>query len=101
MNTDDLVAHGRARFDHYAHKKVLREKYESRMLFAHAGGMWRAGPELQTTLLTCPDIEAVILDLYQNPIKINVRELMTLSQSRWQEQMTAWLIEHDQSQKSQ
>lgn len=98
MNTDDLVAHVRARFDHNTQKKILREKYEARMLFAHNGGMWRAGPELQITLLTCPDAEAVILDLYQNPIKINARELLAQSQQRWQEQMNAWLAEYEQLQ---
>lgn len=98
MNTDDLVAHVRARFDHNTQKKILREKYEARMLFAHNGGMWRAGPELQTTLLTCPDAEAVILDLYQNPIKVNTQELLAQSQQRWQEQMNAWLVEYEQLQ---
>jgi hypothetical protein len=96
MNTNELVAHSRARFDHAAARRVIKEKYEARMLFAHAGGMWRAGPELQTTLLTCPDSEAVILDLYENPIRINIQELLVLSQQRWQEQMNAWLVEHQQ-----
>jgi hypothetical protein len=95
MDTDQLIAHGRVRFEHAAAKKLLKEKYQSKMLFAHAGGMWQAGPDLQTTLLTCPDAEAVILDLYETPVRINTRELLTLSQQRWQEQMTAWLIEHD------
>lgn len=94
MNTDDLVAHSRARFDQHVKKKLLKEKYEAKMLFACNGGMFRAGPELQTTLLTCPDSEAVILDLYDNPIKVNTRELFAQSQQRWQEQMNAWLIEH-------
>ena len=96
MNTDQLIKHSRARFDHAAARRVIKEKYEARMLFAHAGGMWRAGPELQTTLLTCPDSEAVILDLYENPIRINIQELLALSQQRWQEQMNAWLVEHQQ-----
>lgn len=96
MNTDQLIKHSRARFDHAAARRVIKEKYEARMLFAHAGGMWRAGPELQTTLLTCPDSEAVIMDLYENPIRINIQELLALSQQRWQEQMNAWLVEHQQ-----
>lgn len=95
MDTDALVAHARARFDHASARRLLKEKYAARMLFAHAGGMWRAGPELQITLLTCPDIEAVILDLYENPVKINTRELLAMSQQRWQEQMNAWLIEFE------
>ena len=95
MNTESLVAHARARFDHEAARRVLKEKYQAKMVFAHAGGMWRAGPELQTTLLTCPDAQAVIMDLYENPIKVNTKELYAMSQQRWQEQMNAWLIEFE------
>ena len=65
------------------------------MLFAYQGGMFRAGPELQTTLLACPGTDAVILDLYENPVKINTQELLSLSQQRWQEQMNAWHVEFE------
>ena len=99
MDKDALLTHVRARFDHESQRRILREKYEARMLFAHAGGMWRAGPELQTTLLTCPDSQAVILDLYQNPVRVDTRELLAMSQQRWQEQMTAWHVEWEQLRK--
>ncbi len=91
-----MIAHSRARFDHAAAQRLLKEKYEARMIFGHNGGLWRAGPELQMTCLTCPDLEAVILDLYENPIKIKTRELLALSQRRWQEQMNAWLVEFEE-----
>lgn len=94
MNTENLVAHARARFDHATAKLVLKEKYQAKMMFAYNGGMFCAGPELQSTVLTCPDTEAVILDLYGNPVKVNTRELLAMSQSRWQEQMNAWLLEY-------
>ena len=96
MNTENLLAHAKARFDHVAARRVLKEKYEAKMLFAQGGGMWRAGPELQTTLLTCPGVEAVILDLYETPVKVQTQELLAQSQTRWQEQMNAWLVEHEQ-----
>ena len=96
MDTQSLVAHARARFDHAAAKRNLKEKYEARMLFAYRGGMWRAGPELQTVLLTCPGVDAVILDLYDTPVAVNTQELFAQSQARWQEQMTAWLLEHEE-----
>jgi hypothetical protein len=99
MDTDNLIAHARARFDHEAAKRVLREKYQAKLLFAYKGGMWRAGPELQTTLLTCPGSEAVLLDLYENPVQVDTKELYAMSQQRWQEQMNAWLVEHEQNQK--
>jgi len=94
MDTESLIAHARARFDHAAARRTLKEKYEAKMLFAHAGGMWRAGPALQTTLLTCPDATAVILDLYENPVQVDTKQLYAQSQQRWQEQMNAWLTEY-------
>ena len=96
MDTNELITHSRARFDHHQARTVLREKYQANLTFAHSGGMWRAGPELQNTLLTCPGTEAVLLDLYETPIKVDTRELMTLSQRRWQEQMNAWLVEYEE-----
>jgi hypothetical protein len=97
MDTNDLIAHSRAKFDHAAARQVLKEKYKAKMIFGYRGGMFCAGPELQTTLLTCPDVSAVILDLYENPVQVDTKELYAQSQQRWQEQMTAWLTEHQQN----
>ena len=94
MNPDALVQEIKSRFDHATQKKLLREKYHSKMTFAHAGGMWKAGPELLTVLSVCPDEDSVIEDLYGVPVKINVPDLEFLAQQRWQEQMNAWLEEH-------
>jgi hypothetical protein len=87
MDTDALVAHARARFDHAAARRVLKEKYEARMVFAYAGGMWRAGPDLLTVL---------ILDLYETPVQITVTDLFARAHERWQEQMNAWKVEWDE-----
>lgn len=96
MDTEDLIKHSRARFAHEAARRVLREKYTARMLFAYRGGMWRAGPELLTLLQAVPvEDDVVILDLYENPIRINPEELRYLALERWQEQMNAWHAEHE------
>ena len=95
METEKLVAHARARFDHAAARRTLKEKYEAKMLFAYAGGMWRAGPEQLTVLSTCPDETAVLLDLYETPVRVNVTELFAQAHSHWQEQMNAWRVEHE------
>lgn len=97
MDTENLISQSRARFEHVAAKRLLKEKYQAKLIFAHAGGMWRAGPELQSTIFTCGRIGDVVLeDLYGNPVKIDTKELMQLSQERWQEQMNAWLVEYDE-----
>ena len=101
MNTEQLISHGRARFDHAAAKRILSEKYQAKMTFAYAGGMFTAGPELLTVLSACPDRDsAVILDLYNNPVRINVDELELAVQQRWQEQMNAWLTEYEELNKN-
>lgn len=96
MDPDQLVKEIRSRFDHATQKRLLKEKYQSKMTFAYGGGMWQAGPELLALLQSCPTEDAVIPDLYHTPVKINVLELQHLAHDRWQEQMTAWLIEHEQ-----
>lgn len=101
MDTDALVAHARARFDHVAAKRLLKEKYQARMVFGYNGGLFRAGPELLTLLHACPvEDDIVILDLYENPVKVQPLELQHLAQDRWQEQMNAWLVEYDELSKN-
>ena len=92
-----MIAHSRARFEHEAARRTLREKYQAKLTFAYRGGMWRAGPELNCTIFTCGRMGEVVLeDLYKNPVKIDTTELMSLSQERYNEQMNAWLIEYEQ-----
>jgi len=102
MNTiDELIAHSRSRFDHAAARRVLKEKYQSKMTFAHAGGLWQAGPELLILLHTVKENDTVVLfDLYENPVQVSAKELFELAQQRWQEQMTAWLIEYTEINKN-
>ena len=93
----DLLSYSRARFNHEAARRILREKYEAKMLFAYRGGMWRAGPELNNMIFTCGRMGEVVLpDLYGNPVKIHTQELLPMSQERWNEQMTAWLVEFEE-----
>ena len=94
-DTDLLAQRIRRRFDHNQAKRVLREKYQSKMVFTYNGGMWIAGPALLNTLSACPDSTAVIEDTHGNPIQIDVAELELASQQRWQEQMNAWHAEHE------
>jgi hypothetical protein len=96
MDTNELISHSRARFDHHQARIVLREKYQAKMTFAYSGGMWRADPELLVLLATVPPGDAVILDLYETPIRVNPEELRGLAMQRWQEQMNAWLVEYEE-----
>ena len=97
MDTENLISHARARFDHAANRRILKEKYQAKLTFAYRGGLWRAGPELNTMIFTCGRMGEIVLpDLYENPVQVDSTELMALSQERWNEQMTAWLIEYEE-----
>ena len=95
MDTNQLVAHARARFEHESARRVLKEKYQGKLTFAYNGGMWLAGPELLNLLKLCSG-PVVILDLYETPVKVPAEELYELASQRWQEQMTAWLVEYEE-----
>jgi len=94
MDTDALITHARARFDHAAARRTLRERYQARLVFGHNGGMFRATPEMITFLSLYSDQRIVVQDLYEMPIEVQADQLRSLMQSRWQEQMNAWLLEH-------
>lgn len=100
MNSENLVAYSRARFDHASARRTLREKYQGKLTFAYRDGLFRAGPELITLLDCCLQDDAVIPDLYENPVKVSSSELKLLAQQRWQEQMTAWLLEYEELNKN-
>jgi hypothetical protein len=99
MDTNDLVKQARSRFDHAAANRVLKEKYEAKLLFAYAGGMFKSTPEMITFLSLYPAKEIVLLDLYDNPVKVNADYLRDEMQKRWYEQMNAWLVEWSELQK--
>lgn len=101
MNTDELVSHGRKRFDHAASKRTLSEKYQGKLVFAHAGGLFKATPELINFLKNYEThLDLVITDLYDNPVRVNVQELTRLARDRYQEQMSAWLLEYEELSKN-
>ena len=103
MDTDNLISHARVRFEHATAKRTLKEKYQGKLTFAYAGGMWRAGPELINTLtasLGHGQQGLVLLDLYETPIMVDYKKLLELAKERWQEQMNAWLIEYEEQTKT-
>ena len=84
------------RFDHEASKQALKEKYQAKMIFAHQGGMFRAGPELIAVLSTVKLDTIIVVDLYDTPVEVARQELLDSATQRWQEQLNAWMEEHNQ-----
>lgn len=94
MDIDALTSQAKAKFDHEAARRVLREKYQAKMLFGHRGGMFRCTPEMISFLSLFQDQDIVVEDLHGIPIQVNARELVGIMRARLQEYMTAWLMEY-------
>lgn len=95
MDTDKLVAHSRARFDHAAAKRTLKEKYEAQLIIGHSGGMFKSSPEMITFLTLCGDKEIVVLDMYENPIKVDALYLLDMMRFKWETAMEKWYKEFE------
>jgi len=93
---NELVDTIKKRFNHNSAKKILKEKYESKMLFAESGGMWKASPELIVLLSSMDDDNIVLIDTYENPCYVNRQELLTKAKQCFQEQTNAWFAEYQE-----
>jgi hypothetical protein len=100
MDTNQLVAHARARFEHESARRVLKEKYQAKLVFGWNGGMFESSPAMITFLNLYGDQRIVVQDLYENPVEVNAQEVCNIMKARLQEQMNAWLIEYEQINKN-
>ena len=92
----ELVKKIRKRFDHQQARIVLKETYQAKMVFAHNGGMWHAGPELINLCNIC-DTDVVLEDYIIHQYKLIPDELKVQAIQLWQEQMNAWHAEYERN----
>lgn len=93
MDTKALIREAHARFDHNSAKQLLKEKYQQKLLIANQGGLWKVTPELILFLDNAGSDELIILDSYENPIKVNRQQLLSLVRDSYNEIMTQWHAE--------
>jgi hypothetical protein len=99
MNTKKLVLEARARFKHQESKLYLTEKYLSQLTFASQGGMWTVNPNLISILRQSQD-SIILLDNFNNPIRVDSKSLLVECQKLYNDVMEAWLDELEQLQKN-
>lgn len=93
MDTQSLIKDSKARFSHNAAKSYLKEKYKAKLTIAEQGGLWEITPTFLTFLAASNSKTFVMLDLYENPVKINVTELLVKATTIYNEVMEAWYQE--------
>lgn len=90
MDTKELLTEIKARFSHNLAKEYLKDKYDSKLVFAEQGGLWKASTELLTFLSSSTDSTAILLDNYQNPVEINRIQLLDKTKEVYNNVMTEW-----------
>ena len=96
MNTEQLLRDIKARFSHNSSKEYLKEKYQAKLIFADQGGLWKITPEFLTFLSESMNKKFVVLDMYENPIKIDSTQLLTKATAIYNEVMEAWYNEYEE-----
>ena len=93
MDTKTLIAEAKARFIHNSAKDYLKEKYEAKLLVADQGGLWKADKETITFLASFLNTEVVLIDTFDNPVRVNRQELMDKLCETYKSVMNEWYNE--------
>lgn len=93
MDTKTLIAESKARFAHNSAKEYLKEKYESRLLVAAQNGLWRADTSTINFLNAVNLEEVVLIDTFQNPVKVDRVKLLELLKDVYHTTMNDWYTE--------
>ena len=93
MDTKKLISDAKARFSHNSAKAYLKEKYNSKLLVAEQGGLWRACPETIAHLASFQSETLVLIDTFDNPVKVDRKELLSLLTTTYENVMNEWYEE--------
>lgn len=90
MDTKKLINEAKARFNHNSAKAYLKNKYQSKLIVADQGGLWTSTPELIAFLSSTQDTTSILLDSYNNPIKVDTTKLLIKLKETYRIVMEEW-----------
>lgn len=93
MDINTILADAKARFSHNSAKHYLKEKYNSKLTFADQGGLWKADKETISLLNSLESDEVIIMDTFENPVKVDRKALLDRLTTIYEETMAAWFAE--------
>lgn len=93
MDTKTLISDAKARFSHNAAKAYLKEKYETRLIVAEQGGLWRANLQTINFLNNSQSDTVILVDSFENPVEVNRTELLAKLNETYESVMREWLNE--------
>ena len=94
MDLESLKSHISIATDYQINKRILHEKIQTDLHFAHNGGLFKITPELLAFVQTWPNDELYLEDTYQNPIEIDKQVFLVMAQQHYQKVMNRWHQQH-------
>jgi hypothetical protein len=93
MDTKSLINEAKARFNHNSAKTYLKDKYDSKFIVADQNGLWRANLETINFLTATTDEDVIIIDTFNNPVKVIRKELLDKLSTVYKTTMEEWYNE--------
>ena len=96
MDTKTLIKDANARFSHNSAKAYLKEKYNSKLIIAEQGGLWRADAQtiaLLSSLSSQFTETTVLIDTFDNPVQVDIVPLLESLTTLYNNVMTEWYSE--------
>jgi hypothetical protein len=93
MDTTILISEAKARFNHNSAKSYLKDKYDSKLIVADQGGLWKADSQTISFLSTMDDNFIVLMDTFNNPVQVNRDNLLVLLKEIYNKVMLEWYKE--------
>ena len=90
MDTTTLISEAKARFNHNSAKAYLKDKYDSKLIVADQGGLWKADTQTISFLSSMDDNFIVLMDTFSNPVQVNRDKLLVLLKETYNKVMLEW-----------
>lgn len=91
MDTKTLITEAKARFAHNSAKAYLKDKYDSKLIVADQGGLWRADHQTISFLNSMSnDNYIVVIDTFDNPVQVNREKLLETLTATYNTVMLEW-----------
>ena len=93
MDTKTLIKDAKARFSHNSAKTYLKEKYNSKLVIAEQGGLWRANAQTIALLQALSNqftTTSVLIDTFDNPVEVEIASLLESLTTLYNSVMTEW-----------
>lgn len=99
MDIEQLTNQIKIATDYQVNKRILREKIQTDLHFAHNNGLFKVTPELLAFVAYWPTDVLYIEDTYQNPIEIDKQIFLVQAQQHYQKVMNRWHQQHEELKK--